>query len=199
MTDSQQPWLQGARPEDQGADERLTRSGAPEVRGDNSIRQDAERQDMPLMTDAEYEAMVAAEYDESTLATPPAIPGYDLCWLTTTSQFDTIQKRQRVGYSPVMRSEVPGFDPSNGQNLQGYEGVVTCNEMVLHKILTQRRRVFMTLYHHKKPLAMESAILKDLEASGAKQADSSPSEPGGIDVLERSVKVGESIRNPTFS
>jgi hypothetical protein len=48
------------------------------------------------------------------------MPGWHLCWLTTTSAYDTIQKRMRLGYSAV-RLGVPGFDPSNGKPLAGHE------------------------------------------------------------------------------
>lgn len=202
----QQPWIATAgasRSEDDDADERLTRSGAPEVRGDNSIRQDAERRDMELMSDAELEALIRDEFDNTTLANPPSLPGYHLCWLTTTSQYDTLQKRARVGYTPVQRSEMPNFDPSNGEAIANYEGAVTCNELVLHKIPQQRYQVMMNLFHHKQPLESEAAILTKIREAGG-EADSNgrslvESEMGdGISTLERSVKQGSRLPAPRF-
>ena len=38
------------------------------------------------------------------------IPGWHLCWLSTTNSYDTIDKRIRLGYVPVKADELPGFD-----------------------------------------------------------------------------------------
>jgi hypothetical protein len=202
MNQPQQPWVTGSpRSEEDGADERLTRSGAPEVRGDYSVRQDAERADMPNLSEDEFEAMVLAEYENSGLANPPAIKGYHLCWLTSTSQFDTIQKRQRVGYTPVLRSEMPGYDPSMGtaqSNLTGSEGMITCNELILHKIPERRYQIMMNLFHHKQPLATESSILKSIKDNDAQVDNSGGEDVSGLTTLERSVKAGASMPEQTF-
>lgn len=193
-----QPWTQGSRSEDDDADERLVRSGAPEVRGDDSIRQDAERQDIPNVSDAEFEALVRDEFENVSLAAPPEMPGFHLCWLTTTSQYDSLQRRQRIGYVPVQRSELPRFDPSNGVALANYEGVITCNEMVLHKIEDRRYQMIMNLYHHKRPLESEEVILEKIKSAGG-EADSNgrslvKDEIGdGITTLERSVKAASRL------
>lgn len=203
MNTPQNPWAQSPRSEDDDAEERLTRSGAPEVRGDESVRQDAERREDVLMSDAEVEALIRDEFDNVTLANPPQIPGWHLCWLTTTSQYDTIQKRRRIGYQPVMRSEMPGFDPSNGQDMVNYEGAISCNELVLHKIPDQRYQVMMNLFHHKHPLEAESAILRKIKDAGG-EADSNgrsivEDDVGdGITTLERSVKQSARMPSPNF-
>lgn len=199
MNTPQQPWVTDTpRSEDEGADERLIRSGAPEVRGDYSVRQDAERADMPNMTDDELEALFLAEYENSGLANPPAIPGMHLCWLTTTSQFDTIQKRHRIGYMPVMRSEMPGYDPSMGTTLVNYESMVTCNELVLHKIPERRYQVVMNMLHHKQPLQSESNILQQIKSVEAQRDNSDGEGADGISTLERSVKVGSRLPSQLF-
>ncbi len=199
MNQPTQPWVQQTpRSEEDDADERRTRSGAPEVRGDYSVRQDAERAELPNMTDDELEALFLAEYEISGLANPPAIPGWHLCWLTTSSQFDTIQRRQRVGYIPVMKSEMPGYDPSMGASLEKYEGMVTCNELVLHKIQNRRYQVMMNLFHHKTPLKSEEAILSQIKADNASVVGSGDDVDPGITMLERSVKVGNRLPDQAF-
>jgi hypothetical protein len=196
------PWSQGssipadpalARLDVDALDERLTRSGAPETRGDYSARQDAEREEMLHMSDAEFEAMVEAEFDNAVLANPPKLQGYHLCWLTTTSQYDTLQKRHRVGYIPVMRSEMPHFDASMGKDLVGHEGHVTCNELVLHKILDRRYQTIMNLFHHKKPSEAMRSIVKSNEDAGANVVDDGDSVEAGFTTLERSVKFADKI------
>jgi hypothetical protein len=194
------PWAEELPPaDDNSAEERVVRSGAPDVRGDYSVRQDAERADMPNMTDDELEAMIMAEYESSGVSNPPTLPGFHLCWLTTTSQFDTLQRRQRVGYMGVMRSEMPGYDPSMGNALAGYEGLVTCNEMILHKIAERRYQILMNMYHHKHPLQSEEAIIKFIkEQANAKVDNSGGDDAAGLTVLERSVKVGSSLPEQRF-
>lgn len=195
------PWAQGASiPADPSArldvdafGERLTRSGAPETRGDYSARQDAEREGIANMSDAELEAMIEAEYDNAVLANPPKLQGYHLCWLTTSSQYDTLQKRQRVGYVPVMKSEMPGFDASMGKDLVGYEGLVTCNELVLHKILDRRYQLIMNLFHHKKPTEALRGIMQSNKEAGAEVVDDGDAVEAGFTTLERSVKFADKL------
>lgn len=195
----QQPWMTASSLSgDDAADERLTRSGAPDVRGDYSVRQDAERADVASMSDEEYEAMIMAEFENSGVANPPPIPGYHLCWLSSTAQMDTIQKRQRVGYMPVMRSEMPGFDPSAGQALTNYEGMITCNELVLHKIVQRRYQSMMNIFHHKKPLESEQAILAHIKAGNAEVDNTGGEVTDGITTLERSVKAAARLPDQQF-
>ena len=35
-----------------------------------------------------------------------AIPGFHLCWLSTTNNYDSIDKRMALGYEPVKASEL---------------------------------------------------------------------------------------------
>lgn len=183
-------------------DERLTRSGAPETRGDYSARQDAEREDsIANMSDAELESMIESEYDNAVLANPPKLQGYHLCWLTTSSQYDTLQKRQRVGYVPVAQSEMPGFDASMGMSLVGHEGLVTCNELVLHKILDRRYQLIMNMFHHKKPTEALRGIVQSNKDNGAMvDDDGDHSVEAGFTTLERSVKFADKVgANARFS
>lgn len=196
---SQQPWMTASSlPDEDDADSRLTRSGAPDVRGDYSARQDAERADVPNMTDEEYEALIIAEYELSGVANPPPIPGYHLCWLSSNSQMDTIQRRQRTGYVPVMRSEMPHYDPSAGQALANYEGMITCNELILHKIPQRRYQLVMNIFHHKQPLESERSILAHIQAGNAEVDNSGGEAADGITTLERSVKAAAKLPDQQF-
>lgn len=194
-----QPWAQDASLSgDEDDDSRLVRSGAPDVRGDYSIRQDAERADVASLSDEEYEAMIMAEYENSGVANPPDIPGFHLCWLSSTSSMDTIQKRQRMGYAPVMRSEMPGFDPSAGQALASFEGMITCNELVLHKIAQRRYQIMMNIFHHKKPLESEQSILAHIAAGNAERDNTGGEVADGLTTLERSVKAASRLPDQQF-
>lgn len=178
----------------QSAASRTRRDDDPEVRGVRGVAEDAERTgDDGLLSTAEMEKIIRDEFEQVSLPNPPDMPGFHTCWLTTTSQYDSISKRARLGYTPVRLEEVPGFDPSNGQTLGGYSGFVTCNEMVLHKIPLVRYRVIMNYFHHKKPLEDEAGIVaKAKEGVGREAVDSKGRSlvhpEDGIEDLERAVQ-----------
>ena len=188
------------------ADERLVRGGAPEVRGDRGVVEDAARAvDNSLLSTDELEELIRSEFEQTVLPDAPKIPGYHLCWLTTGSQYDTLAKRQRLGYTVVRRSELPNFDPSNGQSLTGHEGAITCNEMVLHKIPEAHYQAIMKYFHHKRPLEDEQTILqKTKNVEGGNSEDSSGKnllsvEGDGINELETRVRRDERAATPIFN
>lgn len=184
------------------ADDPTTRSAAPEVRGDLAS-QDAQRtHDDGLISDAEFSRILNEDFDQTALPKPPAMPGWHLCWLTTTSAYDTIQKRQRLGYTPVRPTEVPGFDPSNSQtSATPGDGFVRCNEMILFKIREERYQQMMTHFHHKQPLHEESDIVERVKQQVEEhtQRSGKPVQLGsGFTEMEESVRRGEKAV-PTFS
>lgn len=184
-------------------DQRIVRRTDPEISGDRGITEDADRVNEldNLMSDDEYEALVRAEFEQVALPSPPALAGWHLCWLTTSSQYDNIAKRQRIGYRPVRQSEMPNFDPSNGQSLERYQGFVTCNEMVLHKIPEPYFHKMMSYFHHKRPAEGDEGTLRQVKKTLEEQ-DSSGRElseilgTGFLD-MERSAKSVK--RQPRFA
>ena len=178
-----------ATPQD---DDRTKIGGAPEIRGDRGTEDD-ERSTSGLTSDDEFEKFMEAEFTQTALPNPPALAGYHLVWLTTASQYDSIQKRQRLGYQPVRQSEMPGFDASNGQSLAGYDGHVTCNEMVLFKIQQSRYQQIMAFYHHKKPLEEEEGIVGKFNDQGERLND----RDDGIDAMEKEMAM-QRRKTPSF-
>lgn len=191
--------------EEPGNDERLRRSAAPEVRGDRDGSLKTRDEAVDDLSDAELDALIASEFEQTALPTPPLIPNYHLCWLTTMSKYDTIAKRERLGYTPVRYGDVPGFDPSNGSSLADPSGVVSCNEMVLYKIPENRYQALMRYFHHVKPADEEAAIVRTIENQAGKDAsgqsllrDGDEEEGGTLQHVEKSVEYARSVR-PTFS
>lgn len=188
--------------------QREVRTSAPQVRGDRGTSEDSQRTETGLVSVDELKSMLANDqFIETALPTPPALPGYHLCWISTTSTYDTPFKRQRLGYTPVRQSEMPGFDSSNGQSLQGYEGFVTCNEMLLVKIPLSHWQLLMKHYHHARPAQDEQSIVDEAKRvaeqhqTGQKSllVDSSDDEElEGLGYLEQSASRARSI-SPTFS
>lgn len=174
-------------------DDRTKIGGALDIRGDRGAEDD-ERGTSGLTSDDDFEKFMEAEFTQTALPNPPALQGYHLVWLTTSSQYDSIQKRQRLGYTAVRQSEMPGFDASNGQSLAGYDGFVTCNEMVLFKIAQDRYQKIMGFYHHKKPLEEEEGIVGKFNDQGERLND----RDDGIDAMEKEMAV-QRRKMPSFS
>jgi hypothetical protein len=94
--------------------------------------------------------MWSDEWTQSALPKVPDIPGWHLCWLSTTNGYDSIDKRMRLGYVPVRADELPGFD--NYRVKAGEDiGFIACNEMRLYKLPMELYQEVMTEMHHEAP------------------------------------------------
>ena len=63
----------------------------------------------------------------------PEIPGYHLCWLTTTNPRDPIHRRMQLGYEPVKPEEVPGMEYASMKTGE-WVGFIGVNEMLAFKL-----------------------------------------------------------------
>ena len=98
----------------------------------------------------ERRKMWSDEWTQSALPKVPEIPGWHLCWLSTTNGYDSIDKRMRLGYVPVRAEELPGFD--NYRVKAGEDiGFIACNEMRLYKLPMEIYQEVMTQMHHEAP------------------------------------------------
>lgn len=178
------------------ADDRLVRNSSTDIRGDRGTAEDAAREaDTGLLSSSDMERLIEDEFEQTALPTAPRLKGYHVVWLTTTSQYDPVQKRERLGYTPVRRDEMPGFDPSNGKSLSSFEGNITCNEMVLFKIPDDRYQVLMRYFHHKKPMQEETGIVDSIR-NAAGQRDSNgktlgQTEGDGINDMETGIEYAQ--------
>ena len=97
----------------------------------------------------------------------PPIPGWHICWLSTTNNYDTIPKRMRLGYVPVKPEDLKSVDGDDFQSLVlkggSFGGMVGWNEMLAYKIPMDRYQAIMAFLHHEKPLEDESMITAELE------------------------------------
>ena len=98
----------------------------------------------------ERRKMWSDEWTQSALPKVPEIPGWHLCWLSTTNGYDSIDKRMRLGYVPVRADELPGFE--NYRVKAGEDiGFIACNEMRLYKLPMEIYQEVMTEMHHEAP------------------------------------------------
>ena len=138
----------------------------------------------------ERRKMFSDEWTQSALPKLPEMPGWHLCWLSTTNSYDSIDKRIRLGYVPVKTEEMPGFE--NFRVKAGeHAGFIACNEMLLFKIPMEVYQDIMLHMHHEKPMEESEKIRVQLEnLQGAR--DSSGRSLGrvegeGFGEIERSV------------
>lgn len=101
----------------------------------------------------------------------PPIPGYHLCWLTTTNSRDPIHRRIMLGYEPLKAADIPGFEYSSLKTGE-WAGCVGVNEMIAFKLPLSLYQSFMNDVHHEKPM-QEEQRLQDVADMLREQAASS--------------------------
>lgn len=157
----------------------------PRVRHDNDAdargsmrREDDARanDDGTALTVEQRRAMIRNEFVQEALPSVPPIPGYHLCWLSTTNSYDPIHKRMRLGYVPVQAEELQGFDSMKMKSGE-FAGAISCNEMVLFKIDEDMYQMMMQEFHHNMPAEEEEALKRQLVRD---EVDSSGKKLGGI-------------------
>ena len=87
----------------------------------------------------------------------PEIPGYHVCWLTTTNPSDSIQRRQRLGYEPITAADAPGMDFATLKT-GDYAGMVGVNEMLAFKLPMSLYQLYMKEAPHDAPLREEDKL-----------------------------------------
>jgi hypothetical protein len=145
-----------------------------------------------FMSAQERRKMWSDEWTQSALPKVPEIPGWHLCWLSTTNSYDSIDKRIRLGYVPVKAEELPGFD--NYRVKAGeHTGFIACNELLLYKLPMEIYQDAMLHMHHEAPIAETDKIRVQIENLQGAQDSSGRSlgrvEGEGFGDLDRNVKV----------
>lgn len=174
------------------SDERLKVQGTDNVRG-SLIANDAERtqQDGTMYSLEERRRMMRSDWNQEILPTPPAVPGWHFCWLSTTNSSDPIFKRMQKGYVPVQVAEVPGF--AEYKITEGeFQGCVSCNEMLLFKIEEELYQEVMAYFHYELPNEEEDLLRANLAKQDKDSSGRTLAEQEGFETLARAV------RRPTF-
>lgn len=117
----------------------------------------------------------------------PEIPGYHLCWLTTTNPRDSIHRRMQLGYEPVRPEEVPGMEYASLKTGE-YAGLIGVNEMVAFKLPMSLYQKFMQEAHYDAPLREEEALARtaDMIREQAERSGSTLIEGDGNEDLRHS-------------
>lgn len=146
---------------DNSQDERISkRPTASSERGSRLSSERAITEDREIGDTERLVEKLAILRDVNTkLPSPPEIPGYHLCWLTTTNQSDPLEHRFRLGYTLVKPEELPGFSMQSQQGASAVAGDrITVNEMVLAKIEKDTFIHYMKHLHHDLPLEQVESL-----------------------------------------
>lgn len=87
----------------------------------------------------------------------PDIPGYHVCWLTTTNPRDPIHRRVQLGYEPIKAAEVPGMEYASIKTGE-WSGLIGVNEMIAFKLPESLYQRFMKEAHYDAPLREEDKL-----------------------------------------
>lgn len=183
--------------QDRFGDERLKKDAGQASRASrDSADVDRVTNDGSSLSDYERRRLLRQEYVQEILPSLPDLPGFHLCWVSTTSSVDTIHQRQKVGYLPVRISELKGFDQFKIDGGQ-YDGCVACNEMLLMKLPMQVYQDLMAIYHHDMPLEQEQAI-RD-RVNGEQYHDSADKALVTVEGEFNQLGRPKTARTPTFA
>jgi hypothetical protein len=146
--------LNDAQHSDERIAKRAAASSSRSERADRSTTENRETSDKVRLE--ERHAMLR---DVNTLLpVPPELPGYHLCWLTTTNNKDPLEQRFRLGYELVKPSEMPGFCLNTQKAGEATSDRIMVNEMVLAKIDRSLWESDMRHLHHDLPLEQLNAL-----------------------------------------
>ena len=125
------------------------------------------------VSDDDRLAMFRQQFFQAALPDLPNIPGYHVCWLTTTNPRDTINMRMRLGYEPVKPEDIPGWEASTVKSGE-WQGLIGVNEMLAFKLPLSLYEKYMQEAHHDAP-TRELEKLSDTADFLQQQAESSGS------------------------
>lgn len=105
--------------------------------------------------------------NQTVLPRLPEIPGYHVCWLTTSNPRDSVDWRLRVGYTLLRYKDFPGMTEIGG--LKGDtnpDDKIQINEMIAAKIPARLYNKLMLAVHHQLPLNEEVKLRSRVEEMG---------------------------------
>jgi hypothetical protein len=144
------------------------------------------------VTDDDRLEMFRAQLFNDALPDLPNIPGYHMCWLTTTNPRDPIHRRIQLGYEPIKASEVPGMEFASVKTGE-WAGMVGVNEMIAFKLPETLYQRFMQEAHHDAPLREENKLAETAEIM-RQQAEGSGSTlfegDGMMEMREHNPRIG---------
>ena len=155
-------------------------------------------QDRPVtekreVTEDERLEMFRQQFFQSSLPDLPDIPGWHLCWITTTNPRDTVQHRIRLGYEPVKPEEIAGWEYATIKGGE-WDGFIGVNEMLAFKLPMSLYEKYMMEAHHDAPMR-EELKLAETAALIEEQAQASG---GKVEKGDGTAEIGQYREAPHF-
>jgi hypothetical protein len=149
-----------------GEDSRLksggrTQRAVADSRTDRAMTDRAVTENREL-TDAERLEQYRMSHYQAHLPDLPKLPGFHVCWLTTTNPRDSIFMRERQGYTLIKTEEVPGWEHLSMKSGE-FPGSIMVNEMVAAKLPLSLYQGYMEISHSEKPRAEEGKLTSMLD------------------------------------
>lgn len=172
-------------------DARLKRELSVDRRADRGTEDRRVTENRELSDDERLE-MFRMQMFQSALPDLPDIPGYHVCWLTTTNSKDPIFRRTQMGYEPVTAADAPGLDYAT-VNSGEYAGMISVNEMIAFKLPDRLYQRYMREAHYDAPLREQEGIVANLDRlhGQANQSGGRLEEDEGIEELREKVAPPE--------
>ena len=172
----------------------LSSTAAIDSQAQRDYDQDREMERGDGISDEDYLAIFRDSHHQSVLPDLPHMPGYHVCWLTTSNPRDSIQWRRRIGYELITKDMMPTW---NGESIRTADrgDVIGINEMVAARIPIARYNALMREVHERMPLEEEFKIKRQIDAMKVKARESGArlvedSEEGEVgDIVQRASSV----------
>lgn len=176
-------------------DERLKRELAADIEGSAPVarrgRPPSREKDRTAEESREISVQERLERFRQTMFTNalpdlPRIPGFHMCWLTTTNPSDPIHRRLQQGYELLRADEVPGMENTSLKTGE-YAGYVGINEMIAAKLPEELYQGYMRIAHDEQPREQEESLnrRRDALAEDARRDGGEIYEDEGISELRR--------------
>lgn len=134
----------------------LSLSMGDRVVGEREAEDREMTEDREVSEDERLEMFMETQH-QTVLPSLPVMPGWHLCWLTTSNPRDSIPWRLGIGYQLLKRAECKGWQ-GVGQSVAGYDDVVCVNEMVAARIPLSLYNKFMDEVGNRQPLREEEKL-----------------------------------------
>ena len=115
------------------------------------------------LSDSDRIQMFQQELFNDALPSLPDIPGYHVCWLSSTHPSDTLQRRERLGYTLIKPEEMPGMQHATLKTGE-HAGAIGINEMLAYKLPVNLYQAFMKEAHHDAPQRYALSIASQVDA-----------------------------------
>lgn len=188
------------------ADKKVGKTSARRKKAPSKARQSRAAGDRKVaathrtLTDEERLDTFRKSFFQSVLPDLPPIPGYHVCWLTTTNPRDSIPGRIRLGYEPVRQEDVPGWEYASLKS-GDFKGCIGVNEMIAFKLPMSLYESYMREAHHIQPLYEEQKLSSVLDVIREEAAAAAKSGSRGIkfELEEGMAELGQDLDPGSFA